>query len=298
MLSPRRQLADGFTLVEMIVAMVLIIVAVSLASRALIDAFTGQREATQASRNQMSIQDALERFAADVHAARAADRAALDTEELINELQSVPRAGMDVRDILNATRTRLTFRAQVISENAATSGIAPQCITWESTAGGWLQRTVYSGRGSGAQTLSFTGGGSRTCRGAVISSEPMIQLRAPTMSVFTYVQHVNDVDDSAPWDMTNADNCVHVESNASPAYRLPGHPQWMPNSNQRIPDLNRIVAVRLDIRSQVKEGQGRELPDGSHSAATANFNDGAKATVVFRSRTERSYQRALGCAPW
>jgi len=145
---------DGFTLVEVLIAMVLMAVVFALGSSFLTRSVASSSEANGDSRARAKALEASERFATDVRSARATGRdgtVVVGTNALIRavrddgNLYDTSGTVLDWRDVAVALPTRLVLQSDVVD----TPGFErPECITWEviapSSASWYLQRTVRS----------------------------------------------------------------------------------------------------------------------------------------------------------
>lgn len=167
---------SGQSLIELIVAMVLIAIVGGMAMTFLTDAFSTQESANSSQKVQAIAADAAEQLGNDLRQAYSEDRgpdkvADLDTlrRGIVRgvTIRDVGGAELDVRDIVIAKSNHLMFRADVIASN---KGV--ECVEYDArsvTAG--LLRVVYKDRAlrNGAD-----------CKGSVLSpAKLLIPPRAP-----------------------------------------------------------------------------------------------------------------------
>lgn len=251
----------GFTLVEMLVAIVLAAIVLGVTALVVIQSFTGSNDAASHTRAHASAAEIAERFGSDVRGARALGRdgsfvidlitlegAIDDNSDIFEQTQEV-----DWRDIVVAAPNRLVLQVDVVDEAVGTKSV-PECVEWVVPSGTtWaVQRIVRQ------YTAKCAGGG-----GAVVESDVLTQptnLRprpgtggTPPLFDYTYTVAVA------------AGGCTTATASS-------------PTAIQR----NRIVGLAIDYDS---------LQVQRDSAARSN----ARETVALRSRAGADYQTAMGC---
>jgi len=256
--APERAL----TLVELVVALVLLAIVVGFAGAPLINGLRGSDDVQSRTQASQRASDATEHVRNDLAAALAPDRDARHvrgveklTRALLEPgyrtLSDDPSYGarqLDVRDVVRATPTELHFRADVL---AADRNAPVECVRWRAAAPTspqyWLERTVY-----GNERLA-TG---TSCAGTALVTDmelpptDRVAGRAPA-ATFSY-------------EVLGSNCTVTLASTVSGS------------------DLNRIVAVRVDL-----------VGVGSRRASVAV--DNATSVAVLTSRESTTYRRALGC---
>lgn len=136
-----RHAESGFTLIELIVAMVLGLIVLALIFGVVLDMFGASERSGFRAKAQRSAVNASEMLTSDLRAMRAPQREPRFTGSSDNLrnliLFNENPTNILVHDIVGATPTRLVFYAEVFNTSANS-----ECITWEVLASGALQRSV------------------------------------------------------------------------------------------------------------------------------------------------------------
>lgn len=160
--GPNSAHTDGFTVIELMVAIGLGLVVVALAVTAISRGLNGQRAAAEQHKAQQAAAEALDVFSDDVRTAVAPNRLITSAEETPAGLAglSVPKGTRDAlkqlllhpdagvrdqyRDIKVATSSTVIFRSNVVSRNSAdgTMDNASECVRWQITDG-FMVRTIW-----------------------------------------------------------------------------------------------------------------------------------------------------------
>lgn len=261
MVSSRPTHEYGFTMIEMIIAMVLLSIAMGLVGSALVNALSGSSVSTSGAIADSEIAKVTARFQDDLAVAETDDRAAnLVREQLVldNALRNDADASsddpnssntnVDLEDIVVATPTMVQFKAEVVR---ATPGA--ECVTWEAKTAGsayMIVRTVGNA-GCAGGTAEVVAKGRSDSSGIVL--EP-----------FSYDLRCH--------------RTLCVGSGATSASTPCA--AWNATSVTGRRDLRRIVAIRAKFTTN----QGKNATDG-HSGALMNI----------RSRQTHQWTTALGC---
>lgn len=255
----------GFTMIELIVACVLVGMVVALAASSIMRGFAGTAETATSSGARAKAAEAAERIGADIRGARSTGRDGAhiaDTADLVRAvrtdgpLHDIDGNLLDWRDVTLAEPNALTFQSDVVDE-AASSTSRPECVTWSvgSTPSGWYVRRVTK-----AWADRCAGGGT----GAPLEDDeltpPTRHLPAPgtrgVPPLFAYVV-ARQVGDRCQTSVVSSRPLASAER-------------------------NRVVGVRVDFSSVVVH---------RGEASRAALHD----EISIRSRSAADYQLALGC---
>lgn len=132
----------GFTLIEVIVALVLTLLVLAFILGAVIDVFSSSNRSSANARSQKATVAAVEQLTTDLRAARAPERAPRyvgSPDGLRDVLLRGASPALNTQDLLEARSNRLLFYAESISTSPR-----EECILWEVRADGALQRTVHA----------------------------------------------------------------------------------------------------------------------------------------------------------
>jgi type II secretory pathway pseudopilin PulG len=253
---------DGLTLVELLVALILVAAVTATASMLLMD---GMSSATRASSSDTAITrstELIEHLGTDLTSARSPERVPenVPTGDALRLWLLAPSATaqdnlypeFDLRDITKATDKELWMRVDTIPEPANTVP-RTECVGYQLQPNGEFFRIVYANW--------------NPCPGSGQPLESTRMLEAPPTGgapdhLFTYTTMRNTQPAKEPID---PNDCV-TQSTYTPTQL----------------DINRIIRMKIDLRSYVTNGQG-----GGSSKLVANLD--------VRSRLNRDYQYALGC---
>ena len=257
----------AFTLIELVIAFVLIGLVLGIAVTVIVRGFSSAADTSSTTKARADAAEAAERLGSDVRTARSVGRDGAkiaDTADLERAVQTdgplydIDGNLLDWRDVVVAAPNTFTFQSDVVDERAGGTS-EPECVTWSVANGaggtGWyVRRTVR------AYTNRCAGGG-----GAVREDDAMtppvkaaVQPRPGTSGVpplFTYMVA-----------RARAGACVTTPL----------------SSTLSSADRNRVVGVRLDFSGVV---QVRD------EAAITSLRD----EISLRSRSAADYQIAMGC---
>lgn len=135
----------GFTTIELVIAMILLLVAFGIATRFVVDGFGSERRTRDTHTLIVSLHNASDLIASDVRMARSPDRSIATMSRLLR-LRSVIRGratdpSLDLRDIVRATPNELWLRADAISEPVGTTPVA-ECVGYVVDDSGALLRII------------------------------------------------------------------------------------------------------------------------------------------------------------
>ncbi|MCW2955555.1 MAG: hypothetical protein JWO69_424 [Thermoleophilia bacterium] len=258
----RRVREHGFTLIEVIIALVLFGVVLAFISRPFMDGVSGANKGTATAVAERVVGEATDRFRTDVQAALAPDR----DQQHIRDASKLQRAltdgsfiatsddpaalGMrlDVADIVDASPTRLVLRADVVNDEISPGS---ECVTWEASLNTSprfsLQRTVRGGTSAAA------------CSAGPIRSQEWLVRDVPRAAGVTY-------DNLFRYGVLQpAPGCRVVVQPAAPAMQR-----------------HRVVAIDMRLSAIIVRGG---------AASEASDRD----LVAIRSHDSADYRRALGC---
>lgn len=258
---------SGFTLIELVVAGILLALVVGVAASTIIQGFKGAADTAATAGGRSSAAEAAERLGADVRGARSTGRDGakiVDVAELadvvreddagrVGVLYDISGNVLDWRDLTEATPNSITFQSDVVDEVGGAQSI-PECVTWyvADAAGGWYLRRVARAYSSGCS------GGGRIHEDDAMT-HPTRDLPRPGTSgapaLFSFV--------------------VASRSGGGCASRTSAGPLSRG-------DRNRTLGVRIDFSS---------LARNRDQAGRAALRD----EFAIRSRAASDYQLALGC---
>jgi prepilin-type N-terminal cleavage/methylation domain-containing protein len=251
-LAPRHASADGFTMIEMVVAMVIASIVLMAAGRVVLDSLHGTSKATNNRTAQQTAVAALEQFAKDIRQAQSPDRSIKrvgNPESLRDQilLNNVP-AGHYPWDITRANDLNLWFVSDVVPEGPGVLP-EPECVGWyvdTSVTPHELHRFV---RTPGLNSWKACGppatGGDDNVMAVFASSTGNVSSFVPT--VFSYDRYYNRFPNSKPIDPSDCEAPVRppiINQSTGAFYN------WR--------DRNSIRAVRLDLRTAVDRGDVAE----------------------------------------
>jgi prepilin-type N-terminal cleavage/methylation domain-containing protein len=180
----------GFTLIELMVAMFIILIAGGMALRFLGDSFSASNKRANEAQVTNRAHRAMDQFSADLRGAGTSDRSMSKISDLnalrkavLNPVTVAPKDAqtgltIDVSDVLFAGPNRIEFLSDVLPDpdnadrtecvryDAVTEADSPVTIPGVGAAKPGLTRTVYASTAGAA--------GNRTCAGAVLSTEQII----------------------------------------------------------------------------------------------------------------------------
>ncbi|MCW2959618.1 MAG: hypothetical protein JWM25_1246 [Thermoleophilia bacterium] len=257
---PRVSSERAFTIIEVLVAMVLLGVVLAFVGRPMLDGISGANKATATATATRLVDDATDRFRTDTMAALTPDRGQThirDASKLARALTDpafvarsddpmTPRV-LQPADVYEASQTRLTFRADLVADDIP-GGSGTECVTWDS-----------SGAPAGRFRLTrVVRAGTACSSGAVLESEVLINdvQRVPGVTydrLFSY-----GVLGAAP-------GCRVSIAPAATGIQM-----------------NRVVSIGMSLSALVVRGTAVS------EASTRDF-------ISIRSRDNSSYRRALGC---
>jgi len=263
----------AFTLIELLIAGVLGVLVIGMASLALMGMFSGSSGLEASERSDVKAGRLSERLAGDLRDARAIDRAGSDAptadelRDILFRRTSEPRAAtghagsMDLRDIASAGPTRLVFQADVASDplNAGLDA-TPECITWEvvtdspgGPVGDWaIVRTVR------AWTSGCATAGAQLDREVIVGPvDPNIRGAAAPGALFAYRTRVNIA----------ASTCTNQAAAAGVLDDV---------------TTNRVVSVSVNLTA----GERRAGQASSEQSGT---------DITIRARQAADYRTAMGC---
>jgi prepilin-type N-terminal cleavage/methylation domain-containing protein len=263
--------ARGFTLVELIVAMVLLAIALTMVTRGLLDGFSSTSDAITEREAQHMVDKATQQLTQDLRSARANDRNVNDIRQPYLLTRAImlgtaiysgdcpPSATcklLDVADVKAATSTTFEFMADV-----DTSSVGAECVTYTIPPSGatfWMRRavTAYS---SATRTCAAAG-----ASGAYLIRPQKVPTSAVGHPVFSYQLVCN----------RSAAGCS-----------LAGGPKCTPTTQTSVGSAvarNWITSVTVDLTSLVERGESRSI-------------DSLKGTASIRTRENHDYRLALGC---
>jgi len=301
--APREQ---AFTLIEVMVAMVLMLVVVTLVGRQVVDGSDYFRRSQQNREVASTSADVLAQLERDLVAAGSPDRIALAGAELSTAVRgavTMAHPGPDVRDIVEARPYAITIRTRALSERASDGSLQRvQCVRWAVDPSGWLIRTVrsalVSGSGVGWRTTAATPSG---CSGSIVSTErllpvPMSGGAQPNVFAFTELRSNGAGGDAASCQTVRrprGSTYAPAQGVAAPAANPGG--QAVPWGGGVVaPPLNAIVGIAIDLRGTWDPDSpptvnGQVIPQAAFRSVQL------RSSVTLRSRTTRMYQQALGC---
>jgi prepilin-type N-terminal cleavage/methylation domain-containing protein len=289
----RSQKQDGFTLIEMVVALILLAVLLAVVSKFVIDGLTGANRSMSYEKALRMVDVAENTMTSDLRSTRARHRttewlrtpddarvAILYQREAIGYLNNGDQVRLDVHDIVRADSRRFIFQSDIHTENRDSDGKPiPECVSYVSATsdGKWsLQRIVASYDQS--ITRGCRAGGVRVLdRSVLIAPVDVELLDDPDYEeVFSYSREHNPTDLARPgaYDgktmpdiRPTCDREPYVGWNTSPDTRL----------------LDQITSVSVDASNLVA------TVNGTHNTQDMRF------AVAVRTRQQFDYMYALGC---
>ena len=258
-MSRVRENQQGFTLVELMIVVVLLLIVFGAATHFLLDILGYSNKSIQTGNAQHMAAESLDRIGNDLRSSISPDRSeggVAKREQLKTwMLWGTPTTGLDMRDIALATPTELWFRANVVPE---ATGVVPatECVGYSFDSNRRFVRSVYANW--------------RTCPGTGTPTERLILIPAISQAeaavngeYFTYRLAHNTNPNVQPL----SPNDCNYETVASPS----------------VAQTNYIVGVNIDLRSLFSNG-------------AAYGESKVRGAIDLRMRLTRDYQYALGCA--
>lgn len=271
-----RDNADGFTLIEIMVAMVILAIALAAVSKPLMAAFSTASHTRSVENAQADVLRAHDRLQADLLNTRSPNRNTSrqrGVDSLTEALLVSPRGGAvsddpadrgrtyDVYDVIAATPTMLRLVADVDSRAGT------ECVQWDAA------NTAATGRIRVTRSVFPN----TTCTGAAMSRDVMIpdqpwiatsstDTRARVPAVFSYQSVCSSAGQFCAGRFGSAGGACGGWTSAAQAGS----------------GLNTIVGVTLNLRS---------INLTSNSAGAAQ----SSALITIPSREAADYRRALGC---
>lgn len=289
-----RRREAGFTLPEMIVAMVLGTMALTTTSTIFVTLMQGSSKASATVRASQRSADTIDQFGTDLRSARSPDRspANIANNDSLRSwlLGTTQLPTLDLLDISYADANQIWFRSDVVPE-ANNAVPAAECVGYHLDSQGRLLRSVYSDwracPGNTGTNCILLGPGSSSCALA----------NNGNTNNNTNINTVNTAGLGSP-----IEEIVLIENppaNDRPAnifrYTLlqntqPTKPQIDPNDCRRVVTnnpgangVNNVLMATIDLRSYIVRGDSV----GESSV---------RGSVTLRSRLSYDYQYALGCA--
>ncbi len=257
----------AFTLIELVVAFVLIGLVLGVAVSVVVRGFSGAAESSTTARARAQAAEAAERLGSDVRAARSIGRDGAKVADPVDLQRAVRTDGplydldgnlLDWRDVVVAAPNRIVFQSDVVDE-APGRASQPECVTWMVDNGvsgtGWYVRRVVR-----AYTNRCNRGGGAVREDDAMTPPVKASLRpapgtAGVPPLFTYL----------------------VSRRSGAACRT------IPTSSTlSSADRNRVVGVRLDFTGLVQVRDQATL--------TALRDE-----ISIRSRSAADYQLAMEC---
>lgn len=277
--SERRE--RGFTLIEVIVACILLAIVVILLFSVLIDAFRDGERARQRSKAQRNVTLSSEKLDSDLRAMRAPARNPKDVGglEMMRESFTLTDQNKEIHDIVLAEPDRLIFYAELDSVGEAGTVLDMECVEWFVTPvpDQALHRRVYPY--------------SPNCQGAVAKTGAKLDEEVVPKPDAKYASD-KDFDTVFSYYVTEPgatpNTCTERKVEEVPALgaaSLPTNPEpgqvVLPGLGPQL--LDRIIAVEMDLRSFVslKDARGE-----SHFTQK----------VSIASRQQFEFRYAIGCA--
>jgi Tfp pilus assembly protein PilW len=256
----------GFSLIELIVAMFVLMIVLAMVSRVLGDGVSAKNSLNGDAAVSETVDQAIEQLSADLRAAYNPDRMIATQAELAAGAASA----IDVRDLVFAHPHSLQLRTEADPTNA---GI--ECVTYFTDVDGSMWRSVTKDSRAAPDTCADPAVRSLTLVVSGIGASHHGSRLASDASPFTrpYVEGGGAVKTAMTfrYEIANADATL-TEHCTKQAVDTVGDT-----------DLQRVVAIDLQIEPVI---QSRE------DVSTTKITD----TIVLRSRTGASYRTALGCA--
>jgi prepilin-type N-terminal cleavage/methylation domain-containing protein len=247
---------SGFTLIELVVALVLGLVVLVMLLGAITDMFGASERSANRSKAQRATVAAAEQLTDDLRSMRAPQREPLHTGSADNLrnllLFEQNRAGLEIHDLLVATPTRITFFSETVNARAGV-----ECVTWEVLADGSMQRTVRASTpGCGAP-------------GAILHQS--LVMPAPERARASAAVVIPD-----PFSYRTLEQPARV--NVDPSSCTNQTRTTLATDLQR----DQVVGIDMDLRSFVASRSGR----GDQELVTS---------VSITSRQSQEYRFAIGC---
>lgn len=266
----------GFTLIELVVAMIIFAVVLALTTHELVGGFGATASIMTTRKAEALVSHAADLMGDDLRSARSHDRNfdAIRQPLLLRKAimrgdpitHSVTGVTLDVADVKVAEPTRFGFLSNVKANPAGTPSVDPsECILYqlESAGGGWqMARYVNDYAGAGP---CGTGG----VKTVVIPA----QTTPMPSNAFSYTLVCNRAG-------VNGLSC----NGSVPAATPPGSGNCAPGAATSVSGtaLNWIMTVSFDLSSLVER-------------AEHNARDQLQDTIALRTRQNRDYLYALGC---
>ncbi|MCB0880345.1 MAG: type II secretion system protein [Thermoleophilia bacterium] len=263
----------AFTMVELIVAMILLAVATALVVGGVMSGLRSSGAASAGSISDAAIARFSEQFVADVAGAETTDRIvgrvrdpfefadAVRTGAAITSTEPATAGDrVDIYDVQQATSDTVVLMSDVLADRSEDPAVDPpaECVTWQVTRGGSPQHVTYT------RTVR------ETCGGAVVDSRVILDMPAD-------VDGVND----DPFSYQLQCNLTDCAPTGAPAGTARPCGTWTRSS---VTGAKRAWIVGIQANVTTGTTQGR-------SAASST----QQQLIGIRSRTTSEYARALGC---
>jgi prepilin-type N-terminal cleavage/methylation domain-containing protein len=266
----------AFTLIEMLVAMVLLAIAVALVSHGVLSALNASTQSRTGAISDAAMARISQQFQSDVAMAETTDRIAgrirdpFDLERAVRRGEGVTttdptapaNAVVDIYDIRAATDDRIVLLADVLPDTSQDPSVdAPaECVIWDVNTSGSPARVHYT------RTIESS------CGGPVVETREMLSVPANIPGI-----------DAHPFTYRLECHPSACPGNAAPDGPPSGRPCGTWNeSTVTGKDRAWIVGVRMHVMAGAAEG---------HAASTT----GGLVEATIRSRTTTEYASALGC---
>ena len=261
--------AGGFTLIELVIGMVLMLVVGSVATRAVIDGYTREQHGSAV---QVATVDSValsEQLGNDLRSMSMRETSPVVRNYDLPQLRNVVLFGAGLNDLRIAEPRRMQFVADVVGPEAfgaatgsAGPGYGPECVTYAVAADGSMTRTL----------TAFDGVAS--CSGTVLSSKQMLPPPPRVQRVGTQ---------PAPEFL----------------YRVRANPPATNRKDPLDPDDCRSQAPTPTITSARTRGWvvavDLDLDAYAPRAAVVGSNE-LHSSIAVRTRLSHDYQYALGCS--
>lgn len=136
---------DGFTLVELLVACILLVIVLVVMFAVLLDAFRSSERSRQRSKAQRNVTLVSEKLESDISAMRAPNRNPRDQSdiEMMRENYTVSDQFLEIHDIVLAQTDRLIFFAELNGGQETGTATDYNCVEWVVEPDQSVRRRVY-----------------------------------------------------------------------------------------------------------------------------------------------------------